>query len=104
MYFRNSTHSGGAFFEQAYPSPPPIWVVWSPAPPATDGNGNQPRNAGCFLSGVRLPIVPPSQAPISSIAALPLATRPAELFGPTWPGVARESGWYGLVALNACRS
>jgi hypothetical protein len=27
MYLRNSTHSGGAFLEQAKPSPPPICVV-----------------------------------------------------------------------------
>src|SRR5215468_9895882 len=104
MYFRNSTHSGGAFLEQAKPSPPPIAALWVPAPPLTDGNGNQPRKAGCFLSGVRVPMVPGSHAPMSSIAALPLATRPAELSAPFWPGVARKFGWYGLVALNVCRS
>src|SRR3954451_4478321 len=79
-------------------------AVALPPAPGTDGKANQLRNAGCFLSGVRLAIVPPSHAPMSSIAALPLATRPAELFGPTWPGVARKSGWNGWVARNVLRS
>src|SRR5262249_5159817 len=71
-------------------------VLWLPLAPGTDGNGNQPRKLGSFWSGVRVCMVPGSQAPMSSIPALPLASRPAELPAPCCPGVARKSGWNGL--------
>src|SRR3954469_10793709 len=82
MYLSNSTHSGGAFLEQANPSPPPRAAVGSPADPGTPGKLNQPRKGGTFLSAVRPLITPGSQCPMSSMAALPLATRPAELPAP----------------------
>src|SRR5262245_62776377 len=104
MYLRNSTHSAGAFLVHAKPSPPPIWVVWLPPAPGTDGNGNQLRKLGSFWSGVSDDMTPPSQWPMSSIAALPLATWPAELFAPAWPGVARKSFWNGWVPRRVFRS
>src|SRR5690349_16575062 len=49
-------------------------------------------------------MTPPSQAPMSSIAALPLASRPAELPAPVCPGVARKLGWHGVVPRSVLRS
>src|SRR5690348_18471040 len=49
-------------------------------------------------------MTPPSQAPMSSIAALPLASRPAELPAPVWPDVARKLGWNGVVPRNVLTS
>ena len=49
-------------------------------------------------------MTPGSQSPCSSIAALPLATRPAELPAPCWAGVPRKPVWNGLVAMNVLRS
>src|SRR5215218_1125224 len=100
MYLRNSTHSFGAFLEHENPSPPPIWVSWLPPAPGTDGKGNQPRKEGSFWSGVRVCMTPPFQWPMSSMAALPLASRPAELVAPSWPGVARKFGWNGLTPMK----
>ncbi len=45
-------------------------------------------------------MTPGSQSPCSSIAALPLATMPAELPAPTWAGVPRNPDWKGLVAMK----
>ena len=83
MYLRNSTHSGRGVLGAGEAVAATEGRVGSPAAPATAGNGNQPRKSpSCFLSGVDgAHDVPPSQWPMSSIAALPLASRPAELVG-----------------------
>ena len=49
-------------------------------------------------------MTPGSQSPCSSMAALPLATMPAELPAPCWDAVPRKPGWNGLVFMNAWRS
>src|SRR5262249_41355620 len=104
MYFRNSAQAGSAArFVQEKPSPPPGVVVGDPAPPATAGNGNQPRSEFSFLLLVSGAITPGSQSPCSSIAALPFATMPAELPAPTCAAVPRNPSWNGLVAMNAVR-
>src|SRR6185503_7560540 len=82
-YARNCAQAGmGAFHEQEKPSPPPSSEPGSALLPGTFGNGNQPRKPGILLSGVRGCMTPGFQWPWSSIAALPLATRPAELVAP----------------------
>src|SRR5688572_23177029 len=105
MYLRNSTHSAGATLAQANPSPPPSAAFGSPAEPVIAGNGNQPRNpARAALSTATASRVPLFQSPMSSIAALPLASRPFALVGSAWPGVAMKLGWNGLVSMKALRS
>src|SRR5436190_14760558 len=94
MYLRKSAHSTGAFQEQANPSPPPIAAPGTPLPPGTAGNGNQPRALPMpFLLGERLFITPGFQWPWSSIAALALPIRPAELDAPCCAGVPRKPSW-----------
>src|SRR5215471_18903755 len=81
-YCRKSEQAGSAaWVVQEKPSPPPSTAFGSPAPPLTAGNGNQPSLEFTFLSGVRLAPAPGSQSPWSSIAALPLTSRPTELLG-----------------------
>src|SRR5690554_6733188 len=79
-------------------------MVGSPAVSGTLTNGNQPRNSGTVASGVSEPIWPAFQWPMSSMAALPLATRPAELSAPCWPEVARNPSWKGSVPTKSCSS
>ena len=62
------------------------------------GKGNQSRSGSGFWSGVSEAMTPGSQAPMSSIAALWLATRPAELPAPCWAEVVRKPLLNGLVA------
>src|ERR1700727_2212380 len=62
---------------------PPIIAVGSRWPPGTAGKGNQPRSGSGFWFGGSVEIVPGSQAPMSSMPALWLATRPAEEPAPT---------------------
>src|ERR1700733_13395564 len=57
-----------------------------------------------FLLLVRAGTTLVSQSPCSSIAALPLASRPAELPAPVWAWVALNPPWNGLVPMNAVRS
>ena len=95
-YCRNCEHSGcGAFQEQAKPSPPPSSEPGRALLPGTFGNGNQPRKLGTVLSAVSGCMTPGFQCPCSSIAALPFATRPAELVAPCCAGVARKPAWNG---------
>src|SRR5690349_11798290 len=101
MYFRKSAHAAVALVVQEKPSPPPSVVLGSPLPPLTAGKANQPSLELRFLSLVSAAIVLGSQSPWSSIAALPLATIPAELPAPCWAGVPRKPGWKGLVAMKA---
>ena len=76
-----------------------------PPPPATDGNGNQPIcDWQVLVRSSGRAIVPGSQSPCSSIAALPLATMPAELPAPCCAGVPRKPDWNGLAARKRCRS
>src|SRR6266851_586676 len=104
-YFRKSAQAGSAApVVQEKPSPPPSAVVADPAPPGTEGNGNQPSCELRFLSVVRGVIVPGSQSPCSSIAALPFATMPTELPEPSWAAVPRKPVWNGFVAINDLRS
>src|SRR5690554_5744610 len=79
-------------------------MVGSPAVPGTLTNGNQPRNSGTVSSGVSEPIWPAFQWPMSSIAAFPLATSPAELSAPCCPEVARKPSWNGSVSTNSLSS
>src|SRR4051812_20781990 len=96
MYFRKSTHSGGALYEQEKPSPPPRAAPDTPFAPGIAGKGNQPRLLPRpFLLGVRPFITPGSQWPCSSIAALPLPMRPADEPAPCWAGVPRKPRWNG---------
>src|SRR5258705_4947059 len=105
MYLRKSTHWGGALYEQEKQSPPPRAAFGSPLPPATVGNANHPRlSPRPFLSSVSPAITAGSQWPMSSMAALPFATRPAELVAPCWAGVARKPSLNGSVLRKACRS
>src|SRR3954451_16200131 len=83
---------------------PPIMESGSPLPLEVFGNGNQPRSGSGFWSGVRDAITPGSQAPISSIAALWFASRPAELPAPCRAEVVRNPALNGCVLLNASRS
>src|ERR1700727_181889 len=83
---------------------PPMIALGSPAPPGTAGKGNQPRSGSGFWFGVSVEIVPGSQAPMSSMPALWLATRPAEEPAPTCAAVVRKPGWNGLIFRNADRS
>src|SRR3954466_16103281 len=101
MYFRKSAQAGPALTAHEKPSPPPSAVPGVPLPPSIDGNGNQLSFEANCLSSVSGIIVGSSQSPCSSIAALPLATRPAELPAPCWAGVPRKPDWNGLVARNA---
>lgn len=103
-YCRKSAHAFDARVVQAKPSPPPSTAAGSPAPPGTDGNGNQPTLESSCLSSVSADIVPGSQSPCSSIAALPLATRPAELPAPCWAAVPANPVWNGCVARKFFRS
>src|SRR5262249_38204551 len=104
MYFRNSTHSGGAFFEQANPSPPPSCTVGSPPLPSA-GTGNQPRSAPMPRPSVLRPlIVPSSQSPMSSMAAVRLLIRAPDGLVPEPNFEPRKSGWNGDVPTNALRS
>ena len=83
MYCRNWAQAGSAAgVVHEKPSPPPSVVVGAPAPPAMAGNGNQPSLELRVLSDVSGAMTPGSQSPCSSIAALPLATMPAELPAP----------------------
>src|SRR4051812_32025658 len=103
MYETNCAQAGcGAFHEQAKPSPPPSSEPGSALLPGTFGNGNQPRKLGILLSCVSGCIAPGFQWPCSSIAALPLATRPGELVAPCWAGVARKPSWKGLASSSCC--
>jgi hypothetical protein len=45
-------------------------------------------------------MTPGFQWPCSSMAALPLASRPAELPAPCWAGVARKPFWNGLASMS----
>src|ERR1700748_2596097 len=83
---------------------PPIIALGSPWPPGTAGKGNQPRSGSGFWFGVSVAIVPGSQAPMSSMPALWLATRPAEEPAPTCAAVVRKPGWNGVNFRNAARS
>src|SRR5829696_4043491 len=76
----------------------------SPWPPGTDGKGKNPRSGSGLLFGVREAITPGSQAPISSMLALWLATRPAELPAPCWAEVVRKPSLNGFVSAKALRS
>src|SRR6185437_7984664 len=83
---------------------PPIIALGAPAPPGTAGKGNQPRSGSGFWFGVSVSIVPGSQAPCSSMAALWLASRPAEEPAPCCAEVVRKPAWNGLTFANAARS
>src|SRR3954454_19357646 len=66
MYLRKSAHAAVALEVQEKPSPPPSAAPGLPAPPGTDGNGNQPSllaNALSLVSGI---MVGSSQSPCSS--------------------------------------
>src|SRR4051812_17100292 len=104
MYFRKSAHAGPALTAQEKPSPPPSAVPGVPLPPSTVGKGNQLSFEANCLSSVSGIIVGSSQSPCSSIAALPLAMRPAELPAPCCAGVPRNASWKGLVSRNFLRS
>src|SRR3954467_5051980 len=67
------------------------------------GNGNQLRKLGILLSAVRLCVTPASQWPCSSIATLPLASRPAELPAPVCAGVARNPSLNGFASSSFFR-
>src|SRR3954466_2183856 len=104
MYFRKSAQAGPALTAHEKPSPPPSAVPGVPLPPSIDGNGNQLSFEANCLSSVSGIIVGSSQSPCSSIAALPLATRPAELPAPCWAGVPANPVWNGCVARKFLRS
>ena len=104
MKLRKSAHSFGALTEHEYPSTPPIIEPGSPWPPDSSGNGNHARSGSGFSSGVREAITPGSHAPMSSIAAWWLATRPAELPAPCWALVVRKPSLNGWVAAKSFRS
>ena len=57
-----------------------------------------------FLSGVRSLITPGSQPPMSSIAAMWLASRPAEELAPCWAGVVRKPSLKASRSSSACTS
>src|ERR1044072_1908432 len=103
-YLRNSTHAVVASVVHENPSAPPRATSGAPWPPSPAGNGSQPSLLLSFLSDVRDAMVPGSQVPCSSIAALPLATMPAELPAPCCAGVPRKPAWNGFVSRNACMS
>src|SRR5919206_2812130 len=104
MYFRKSGHAVVALTVQENPSPPPRPAFWSPPPPGTEGKGNHPSFDAKFLSLAREGITAISQSPCSSMAAFPLATRPAELPAPCCAGVPRKPFWNGFVSIKALRS
>ena len=105
MYWRNSAQAGSAApVVQEKPSPPDSTAVGAPWPPGTCGNGNQPSSETMVLFEVRAGTTLVSQSPCSSMAALPLASRPAELPAPVWAWVALNPPWNGLVAMNEVRS
>src|SRR4051794_39348284 len=104
MNSRKPKASFGAFLDSEYAELPPMIADGSPWPPATAGNGNQPRSGSGFWSGVRLAITPGSQEPMSSMAALWLASMPAEEPAPCWAAVVRNPAWKGLALRNAARS
>src|SRR6202035_6048317 len=83
---------------------PPSIALGSRWPPGPAGKGTQPRSGSGFWFGVSVAIVPGSQAPMSSMPALWLATRPAEEPAPTCAAVVRKPGWNGLTFRNAARS
>src|SRR4051794_934242 len=103
-YLRKSAQAAPPLTLHEKPSPPPSAVPGVPLPPATVGNGNQPSFEAYSLSSVSGIIVGSSQSPCSSIAALPLATRPAELPAPCCAGVPRNPVWNGCVARKFLRS
>src|SRR3954451_23174432 len=76
----------------------------SPWPPETAGNGKKPRSGSGLVSLVREAITPGSQEPISSMLALWLATRPAELPAPCCAAVVRKPPLKGFVSAKALRS
>src|SRR4051794_11102773 len=76
----------------------------SPWPPDTAGNGKKPRSGSGLVSLVRPAMTPGSQAPISSMLALWLAIRPAELPAPCCAEVVRKPLLNGCVSANALRS
>ena len=57
-----------------------------------------------FWSGESAFMVPSSQCPWSSIAALPLPIMPAELDAPCCAGVARNPSWNGFASRSCCVS
>src|SRR6478609_11755513 len=81
-----------------------MMALGSPWPPGTDTHGVNARSGSGFWLGVRDAITPGSQAPMSSMPALWLATRPAELLAPCCAEVVRKPLLYGLVAAKAFRS
>src|SRR5450432_502596 len=106
-YYRNAAHASGALVEHEKPSPPPSAAPGSPLPPVIDGNGKKPispSTVACWAVGTSPMIVGISQSPCSSIAALPLATRPAELPAPCWAGVARKPVLKGFASSSFFRS
>src|SRR3984885_8075308 len=88
---------------QEKPSPPPRTAVCEPAVPGVCGKGNQPSSELRALLVETPCMTDGSQSPCSSIAALPDATRPAELPAPCWEEVPRKPVWNGLVFRNADR-
>jgi hypothetical protein len=105
MYWRNSAPADSAApVVQEKPSPPDSTADGLPAPPGTCGNGNQPSSEMILALVVRAGTTLVSQSPCSSMPALPLASRPAELPAPVWAWVALKPPWNGLVAMNALRS
>ena len=60
------------------------------------GNGNQRGRAAACWSGVSEAMTPGFQAPMSSMAALWLASRPAELPAPCWAEVVRKPSLNGF--------
>src|SRR3954447_15155912 len=83
---------------------PPMIAAGSPCPPEVDGKGNHPRSGNGFWFGVREAITPGSQAPMSSMADLWLASCPAELPAPCCAAVLRKPLLNGFVAENVSRS
>src|SRR6478735_2036373 len=97
-YFTKSTATSGASCETAHASPPPSASVGSPEPPSTAGNGNQPVLSPSPLpSSVRPCMTPGSQWPCSSIATLPVASRPDAEVAPSCALVVRKPALNGLV-------
>src|SRR3954454_4561017 len=104
MNCRNFAHASVASVVHEKPSPPPSAACGSPAPPSVVGNANHPSLESSCLSSVRSDITYGFHVPCSSIAALPLATMPAELPAPCWAVVPSKSFWNGLVSRNFCMS
>src|ERR1700678_3619895 len=104
-YCRNSAQAWACCWVpvQEKPSPPPRTAVCEPAEPGVCGKGNQPSSPLRLLLVETPCMTDGSQSPWSSIAALPDATRPAELPAPCWEEVPRKPAWNGLVFRNAAR-